>query len=66
MNVEDQFQKARSKLLEADGKSICVQALWDGDTSGWFLNLSVVLEHGWFLSKKYKELYLSSISKVVI
>ncbi len=56
-----------NKINAAGGKPIVVQALWDGDTQGWMLDLSVVIDtRTWFqkiLQKEpiYKDIYLCYI-----
>jgi hypothetical protein len=58
---ETEYNEIKSKITNATGKPVCIQALWDGDTSGWFLILSVVLKKSGIFRKKYEEMYLTTI-----
>lgn len=60
---ESEYVELTNKIRSARGKPVCIQALWDGDTSGWFLILSVVLKTGVLFNKKFEEMYLTTIKK---
>ena len=38
------FDALFQKLRQLSGKPVCVQALWDGDSTGWFIRLEVVTQ----------------------
>lgn len=40
------FDNLRVKVEAMAGKLACVQVLWDGDTNGWFLCMSAIVEQG--------------------
>jgi len=57
---ESEYKEILKIISDAEGIPVCIQALWDGDTSGWFLVLSAVIKKG---VENYDALYLTKISK---
>lgn len=60
---ESEYFELKNKILSTRGKPVCVQVLWDGDTSGWFLILSVFLKTGVLFNEEFEEMYLTIIKK---
>lgn len=53
------FEALASVVSSLSGKVVCIEALWDGDTEGWFIRLSAIsLEN-----TLYKEHFLVCVSK---
>jgi hypothetical protein len=46
--VERQAAAWRARLSELRGKHVAIEALWDGDTVGWFLRIAVVTRKSWW------------------
>ncbi len=38
------YELLREKVLSLEGRPACIQAIWDGDSEGWCISLSVVME----------------------
>ena len=53
------FEVLESKVSNLPGKVACIEALWDGDTEGWFIRLSAITLEG----PQYKEHFLVCITK---
>jgi hypothetical protein len=47
------FEYLAEKISALPGKIQCLQALWDGDTSGWFICLSAVVTQGEVLEERH-------------
>jgi hypothetical protein len=52
------FEVLRDRIRSLAGEPTCIQALWDGDSRGWFINLGVVMREG----VAFKEHHLAVIS----
>jgi hypothetical protein len=52
------YEQLAAKISELEGKPVCVQALWDGDTRGWRISLAVIMS----IDGQLKETYLGNIS----
>lgn len=53
------FEVLASKVSNLPGNVACIEALWDGDTDGWFIRLSAITLEG----SEYKEHFLVCITK---
>ncbi len=53
------FDSLKAKTSTLDGKVSCIEALWDGDTNGWFVRMSAVMLN----ESIHKARFLVSISK---
>lgn len=53
------FEVLAPKVSNLTGKIACIEALWDGDTDGWFIRLSAITLEG----EQYKEHFLACITK---
>ena len=53
------FDALKAKISDLDGKVSCIEALWDGDTNGWFVRMSAVMLN----DSVHKAHFLVSISK---
>ena len=42
------FEKLINEIEKIGGKPTVLEALWDGDTKGWFLCLYINIETGYF------------------
>jgi hypothetical protein len=56
------FEILDDEIKKIGGKPIVLEALWDGDTQGWFLRLYIYIETGYLLSKKVTRHSLGYIS----
>jgi len=44
--IEDaSFENFKAKILTLAGRVACIEAIWDGDSNGWFIVMSVVTEN---------------------
>jgi hypothetical protein len=53
------FATLDAKISTLPGKLACIEALWDGDTDGWFIRLSAIMQN----DHAYDEHWLVCISK---
>ncbi|MGJ7558567.1 hypothetical protein ACSFBI_31725 [Variovorax sp. RB3P1] len=53
------FENLQSKIDALTGKLACIQALWDGDTNGWFVRMSAIVEN----SGEYSEHHLGTFTQ---
>src|SRR4051812_16442524 len=56
------FDTLDSEIQKVSGRPVVLEALWDGDTQGWFLILNLYTETGKFVWKKEKSLQLGIVS----
>jgi hypothetical protein len=47
------FECLSEKIRTFTGEIACIQALWDGDTTGWHVSLFVILRHGSHFEEKH-------------
>jgi hypothetical protein len=46
--VERQAEAWRARIAELRGRHVAIEALWDGDTQGWWLGVAVVTKKSWW------------------
>lgn len=47
------FDSLVGKIKSLEGQLKCVEALWDGDSRGWFINLTAIMSNGYGLEEQY-------------
>lgn len=47
------FDTLVRKIKSLEGRLACIEALWDGDTGGWFIILTAIMSNGYGLEEKY-------------
>ncbi|SHL38197.1 hypothetical protein SAMN05444266_103143 [Chitinophaga jiangningensis] len=62
MSAITSFEVLDNRISRAGGKPTVLEALWDGDTNGWFLIVSLYTEIGTLFSKKQEVLQLGTVS----
>lgn len=63
MNIENKYIEIVKKIKEHHGEVVCIEALWDGDTNGWFIRLSAIMKIKSFFRSKFEDIYLGAISE---
>jgi len=61
MSAITSFGELDERIGKADGRPTVLEALWDGDTEGWFLILHLYVEKGWLLGKKEEIIYMGTL-----
>ncbi|WP_147243334.1 hypothetical protein [Chitinophaga flava] len=56
------FEELDKEIQKAGGKPLVLEALWDGDTQGWYLILSLYIETGVLFWKKQEVVQLGTVS----
>lgn len=56
---ESSFDSLVAKISGLSGKVACIEALWDGDTNGWFVRMSAIMLDG----AAHREHFLACVSK---
>ncbi|SEN38855.1 hypothetical protein SAMN04488505_11033 [Chitinophaga rupis] len=56
------FETLEQEIEKVPGKPVVLEALWDGDTNGWFLYIDLYTETGRFFWKKTTAVHLGIIS----
>ena len=62
MPIITTFELLDEEIKKAGGQPIVLEALWDGDTQGWFIVLNLYLEKGIFLWKRQAIKHLGVVS----
>lgn len=50
---EMRYERLLEKIREFTGELVCIEALWDGDTKGWYIWMSAVVQDSGSLVQKY-------------